>query len=119
MSFETALPLDDLPVGTAKRVDLAGEPICLVRVSQDTVRAVHNVCSHAQYDLDDGWVEAEEDGSGSIECSLHGSSFDLTTGQPDSLPAVKPIPTYATKIDGDQVLVDATSPTNDATPPRH
>ncbi|MEE8602138.1 Rieske (2Fe-2S) protein [Euzebya tangerina] len=114
MSFESVAALDDLVVGQAKQVVAGDEPICLVRTDDRTVKAVHNVCSHAQFNLDEGWVEDNH-----IECSLHGSSFDLDTGQPDSLPAVKPIPTYATKIDGEQVLVDAASPTNDAAPPRH
>jgi 3-phenylpropionate/trans-cinnamate dioxygenase ferredoxin subunit len=114
MAFERALSLSDLKVGTARSVELAGEPVCLVRLDDATVKAVHNTCSHAQYDLDEGWVE-----DNTIECALHGSSFDLDTGQPGSLPAVKPVPTYAVRIEGDDVLVDATTPTNGAPLPRH
>lgn len=114
MAFERALSLEDIEVGTAAKVELAGEPICLVRLDADTVRAVHDTCSHAQYSLAEGWVE-----DGHIECGLHGSSFDLETGQPDALPAVKPVPTYAVRIEGGDVLVDAATPTNDAPLPRH
>jgi 3-phenylpropionate/trans-cinnamate dioxygenase ferredoxin subunit len=101
-------------VGSARSVVIQGEPVCLVRLDDTTVRAVHNTCSHAQFDLDEGWVEGN-----TIECSLHGSSFDLDTGQPDSLPAVKPIPTYAVKVEGGDVMVDASVPTNGAPLPRH
>ncbi|MGI9018570.1 MAG: Rieske (2Fe-2S) protein [Euzebya sp.] len=114
MAFEKAVPLSQLEVGTATSVKLNGQPICLVRLDDTTVKAVHNTCSHAQFDLDEGWVEGT-----AIECALHGSMFDLDTGQPDSLPAVKPIPTYAVRIDGDDVMVDADTPTNDAPLPRH
>lgn len=117
MGFEKALSLSDLKVGTAASVELAGEPVCLVRLDDTTVKAVHNVCSHAQFDLAEGWVET--DGPGHIECSLHGSSFNLDDGRPDSLPAVRPVPTYAVRIEGDDVLVDAQTPTNDAAVPRH
>ncbi|WP_370324861.1 Rieske (2Fe-2S) protein [Euzebya sp.] len=114
MSFERALSLDDLEVGHAACVELAGEPICLVRLDADTVKAVHDTCSHQQYPLHEGWIEGN-----TIECGLHGSMFDLDTGDPDSLPAVTPIPTYAVRIDDGDVLVDATTPTNGASPPRH
>jgi 3-phenylpropionate/trans-cinnamate dioxygenase ferredoxin component len=90
-----------------------------VRLDEATVKAVHDTCSHAQYDLHEGWLETTSAGAGAIECALHGSMFDLDTGQPDSLPAVIPIPTYAVRIDGDDVLVDATTPTNAAPVPRH
>lgn len=116
MSFEHALALADLEVGTAVAVQLQGQPICLVRLDDTTVKAVHNTCSHAQYDLSEGWVEAADN---AIECGLHGSSFDLDTGRPNALPAVKPIPTYAVRIEGDAVFVDATTATNDAPLPKH
>lgn len=114
MTFERALSLSDLQNGTATCVELAGEPICVVRLDDGTVKAVHNTCSHAQYELHEGWVE-----DNTIECGLHGSSFDLDTGMPQALPAVRPVPTYAVRLDGDDVMVDATSPTNDAPVPRH
>lgn len=114
MTFQKALSLSDLKVGDAASVQMSGEPICLVRLDETTVKAVHNTCSHQQYDLDEGWVE-----DNLIECALHGSSFDLDSGDPDSLPAVIPIPTYAVQIDGDDVLVDADHSTNDAPLPRH
>jgi len=31
--------------------------------------------------------------------------FDLRTGQPCSLPATKPVPVYALRVDGDDVSV--------------
>jgi 3-phenylpropionate/trans-cinnamate dioxygenase ferredoxin subunit len=75
---------------------------------------VHDVCSHQYYELHEGFVDGAE-----IECALHGSSFDLATGEPDSLPATQPIPTYAVKISGGAVWVDTEQQTNDAPVPRH
>jgi len=40
-----------------------------------------------------------------IECWLHGAQFDLLTGRPTSLPAIKPVSVYPVKIDGDDVFV--------------
>jgi 3-phenylpropionate/trans-cinnamate dioxygenase ferredoxin component len=114
MTFEQVTTLDDLAVGSARQVELGGEPICVVRVDEHTVRACHDTCSHEEYPLHEGWV-----GSGEIECALHGSTFDLETGEALALPAVQPIPVYAAKIDGDGIWVDVEAQLNDAPVPRH
>ena len=41
-----------------------------------------------------------------IECWLHGSRFDLRTGEPTGLPATEPVAVYPVRVDGDDVLVD-------------
>ena len=41
-----------------------------------------------------------------IECPKHGSTFDLNTGKPRTLPATLPVETYDVKIDGDDVLIE-------------
>ena len=40
-----------------------------------------------------------------IECWLHGSRFDLRTGEPTNLPATEPVAVYPVNIDGDDVFV--------------
>jgi 3-phenylpropionate/trans-cinnamate dioxygenase ferredoxin subunit len=114
MAFERALGLDELTPGTARAVEVGGEPICLVRLDEQTVKAVHDTCSHQQYSLAGGWVD-----DNTIECNLHGSSFDLDTGQPQSLPAVKPIPVYACEVRAGGIWVDQADQRNDAPVPRH
>ena len=94
-----ACAVDDVPEEGAVHVDLAGRPICVAR-SGGTLYAVHDVCSHADVALSEGDVE-----DGTVECWLHGSRFDLTTGRPTGLPAVQPVPIYPVKHDGDDVLV--------------
>ena len=45
--------------------------------------------------------EGEVDGC-TLECWLHGSRFDLRTGEPTGLPATEPVPVYPVEIrDGD------------------
>ena len=114
MALERVLDLDELPVGHARAVEVGGEPICLVRVDEATVKAVHDTCSHQQYSLAEGWVEEN-----SIECNLHGSTFNLDTGQPESLPAVKPIPVYPCAVSDGAIWVDEARQLNDAPVPRH
>ena len=113
MAWQRIAELDELEVGKPTLAQLK-QPICVVRIDNDVVFAVHDVCSHQYYELHEGYV----DGC-SIECALHGSSFDLRTGAPDSLPAVRPIPTYAVRIAAGQVQVDSGHQPNDAPVPQH
>jgi 3-phenylpropionate/trans-cinnamate dioxygenase ferredoxin subunit len=113
MAMTTAARLSELARNQPTRVDLEGVPVCLVRID-DRVHAVHDTCSHQEYSLSEGLVF-----DGAIECALHGSMFGLEDGAPDSLPATKPIPTFAVEIDGDDVRVDVDNQTNDAPWPDH
>jgi 3-phenylpropionate/trans-cinnamate dioxygenase ferredoxin subunit len=75
------------------RVD--GEDVVLVRTGEQ-VFALSDICSHAEVSLSTGDVV-----DGAIECWLHGSRFDLRTGEPSGPPAWEPVPTYPTTIGDD------------------
>jgi 3-phenylpropionate/trans-cinnamate dioxygenase ferredoxin subunit len=94
-----ACKLTDVPEEGAIRVQLDGKPICIAR-SQGEVFAISDICSHADVALSEGDVE-----DGTIECWLHGSRFDLRTGEPTGLPANRPVATYPVTVEGDDVLV--------------
>ena len=93
---------EDLPAG----FEVDGVPVVLVRQGEQ-VYALADVCSHAEIALSEGEVTGK-----GLECWLHGSCFDLRTGEPSSPPASEPVDTYAVRIDGEDVYVDPTSPTN-------
>lgn len=112
MAYVRVAALGDLPVNQAMAAEVDGVPVCVVRLDDDVVKAVHNTCSHEDYPLHEGWVDDNH-----IECALHGSSFDLDTGNPDSLPAVRPIPVYAARLDHDAIWVDVARQLNDAAVP--
>jgi 3-phenylpropionate/trans-cinnamate dioxygenase ferredoxin component len=40
-----------------------------------------------------------------VECWLHGSCFDLRTGDPTGPPATKPVPVYPVKVEDGEVYV--------------
>jgi 3-phenylpropionate/trans-cinnamate dioxygenase ferredoxin subunit len=106
--------LADLVPGTAVKVEVDGVPVCLVRLGEDEVRAIHDVCSHREWSLSDGLVFGR-----TVECSLHGSTFDLDTGAPTTLPANRPVPTFAAEIVDGEVRVDVSVATNGAEPTAH
>jgi len=91
----------DLAAGKARRFDVAGLRVALVRIG-DTFYAVGDRCSHEDFSLADGEVWPAEC---EIECAKHGSTFDLRTGLPCSLPATRPVPVYDLVVEGDDVLV--------------
>ncbi len=93
----------DIPPGTARRFDVGGLRVALVRVGDDFY-AVGDRCSHEDYSLAEGEVWPDEL---EIECAKHGSTFDLRSGEPCSLPATRPVPVYEVVVDGDDVSVVA------------
>ncbi|WP_125615477.1 non-heme iron oxygenase ferredoxin subunit [Specibacter cremeus] len=94
----------DVGVKTAVRVEIDDTPVAVVRDSDGMLHAIGDTCSHAEISLSEGDVEGR-----TIECWAHGSSFDLTTGEPLTLPAFEPIPVFALSVHGDDVYVDVTT----------
>ena len=108
MAFERVCALSEVPENGALRVELADVDVAVVRY-EDDVYAIQDVCSHAEVPLSEGDVE-EFHGAPTIECWLHGSCFDLTSGRPTNLPATEPVPVYPVRVDGDDVFVDVDAP---------
>jgi 3-phenylpropionate/trans-cinnamate dioxygenase ferredoxin component len=92
---------DDLASGQAKRFDVGEHRVALVRIDDDFY-AIGDRCSHEDYSLAEGEVWSDER---ELECPRHGSTFDLRTGEPCSLPATKPVPVFQVELDGDDVVV--------------
>ena len=93
---------DELAPGQARRFEVAGHRIALVRIGDD-FHAVDDECSHEDYSLAEGVVWTEEC---EIECPRHGSTFDLRTGEPCSLPATQPIAVYTVVVEDRTVSVE-------------
>lgn len=106
MSFTPACRLADLETGTPYAATVGDVDVALVRDGED-LYANRDECSHAAIALSEGDVEGC-----TIECWLHGSAFDLRTGQPTSLPAFEPVPVYPVRVVDDEVLVDVENPLN-------
>ncbi len=107
MTAEPVLKLSDLPDVGAVQVKVDGRPISVVRAEDGSLHAIDDICTHANVSLSEGEVE-----DCTIECWLHGSRFDLLTGEPTSLPATVPVAVYAVTVEGDDVLVDVSAPLN-------
>jgi 3-phenylpropionate/trans-cinnamate dioxygenase ferredoxin subunit len=103
MPFVRLAKAGELPLNAGKRIELGDdedEAVALFR-TEDGVYAVVDNCTHENYPLSEGWIEDTQ-----VECALHGSCFDLLTGNPDVPPAVVPVRIFPVRVDGDDVLVD-------------
>lgn len=86
--------LSDFPVGTARRVRVEGVDVAVVNTPEG-VFAIEDRCSHADVALSEGEIVGC-----TIECWLHGSAFDLRTGNPLSLPANLPVQVFPVSVEG-------------------
>ena len=98
-AFVRACAVSDIPESGTLSVELGGEPVAVVRTGGD-IYAIRDVCSHAEVPLSEGEVYDH-----TVECWLHGSCFDLRTGDPTGPPATEPVPVYPVKVEGDDVYV--------------
>jgi 3-phenylpropionate/trans-cinnamate dioxygenase ferredoxin subunit len=91
----------DVKPGTASRFDVDGHRLCVVNIA-GSFYVIGDECSHADYSLSEGdvWEDERE-----IECPKHGSTFSLVTGEPQSLPATRPVPVFDVRVEGDDVIV--------------
>lgn len=62
-----------------------GTPVALFRIGGELF-ALHDLCSHGQARLSDGFVEGD-----CIECPLHQGLIEIATGQPKSAPITDPV----------------------------
>ena len=89
--------VDDLDVDQMKPVDIGGQRLLLVR-TETTFYLISEMCSHEDYSLALGCIKGER-----IKCSLHGSYFDLSNGQPLDEPADEPIDVFPIRVEAGKV----------------
>jgi 3-phenylpropionate/trans-cinnamate dioxygenase ferredoxin subunit len=97
----TLCRFDELADGEARRFDGDGYCLAVVRIGDD-VYAIGDTCSHEDYSLSEGEVDRDEH---TIECWKHGSTFDLRSGEPQTLPATQPVPVYDAAVKEGMVVV--------------
>jgi 3-phenylpropionate/trans-cinnamate dioxygenase ferredoxin subunit len=94
--------LADIPEGTGRAFDVAGRRVAVFR-AEGRLYAIDDTCSHAEASLTRGEFDPDEL---CVECPLHGSLFDVTTGRPRTLPAFEPVATYTVYAEGDAIFVE-------------
>ena len=97
--FHELAATSEVAPGEAKQFRVEDRPVALCNVDGEFY-AFEDICTHQFTYLTEGGLEG-----GEIKCPLHGAKFDVKTGQPKSLPAVKPVPTHEVKVEDGHVFV--------------
>lgn len=100
MAWVEVANLVEMEEGQGKKI-CHGGVVAAVFLTEGEVYALGDRCSHAEASLSEGEVFETE-----VECPLHGAVFDLTSGEALTLPAVRPVPSYPTRVEGEKVFVD-------------
>ena len=87
--------------GEVKRVEIGDEEIGVYNLDGEYY-AISDVCSHQYALLSEGEIYPD---TGTVECPLHGSEFDIRTGAVLNLPAVTPVPAYEVRVNGEDIEV--------------
>jgi 3-phenylpropionate/trans-cinnamate dioxygenase ferredoxin subunit len=110
VTFQLVGQAEEVAKGSAVSVEVDGIDIAVVHADDDQFYAVRDECSHASIPLSEG----EIDGC-TLECWLHGSRFDLRTGEPTGLPAIEPVAIFPVEIRDGDIYVSST-PSNGVQP---
>ncbi|HEU5223636.1 MAG TPA: Rieske (2Fe-2S) protein [Candidatus Lumbricidophila sp.] len=91
----TIIKLADVPVGGSVSANVNGKPVIVSQPEAGKVVAFSAICTHQQCVVTAG---------ATLDCPCHGSSFEAATGQVITGPALKPLPSVAVAVVGDNVV---------------
>ena len=92
--------ISELNENSVKTVNVGDKDISIFNVEGEFY-AIDDMCSHAEASLSEGEVFDCK-----IECPLHGAEFDLKTGEAVTLPATRPVETYAVSIEDEIIYLE-------------
>ena len=99
--FHKVATLSELKEGEVLGVEVGGERIALYKLGEELF-ATTDICTHDECHLSENFsVESEE-----VECTCHGSKFDIKSGEVVQPPAFEPLQTFSVKVEGEDVLVE-------------
>ena len=93
----------DVPPGAMICVELRGRRILVANVG-GAFYATDDTCTHEDASLASGFLDGEL-----VKCPLHGSRFNVRTGEPMEEPAEEPLRCYAVKVEDGAVLIELPS----------
>ncbi len=100
MGFVKVGEVAQLPPGSLRQCQVAGQTVALCRVG-DEFHAVDGICPHHGGPLGHGALHGT-----TMVCPFHAWEFDCITGEYDRNPDVR-LRKFAVKVEGGEVYVDA------------
>ncbi|MBM3357972.1 MAG: non-heme iron oxygenase ferredoxin subunit [Betaproteobacteria bacterium] len=89
----------ELQPGTMKRIDIGGRRILLANVA-GRFHAADDTCTHEEASLSAGVLKGAL-----VTCPLHGSRFNVCTGEALEEPAEENLRTYPVRLEGERILI--------------
>jgi 3-phenylpropionate/trans-cinnamate dioxygenase ferredoxin subunit len=89
----------ELQPGKMKRIDVNGQRILLANID-GRFYATADTCTHEDASLSTGSLKGER-----VKCPLHGSRFNVRTGEALEEPAEENLRTYAVRVEGGSILI--------------
>jgi 3-phenylpropionate/trans-cinnamate dioxygenase ferredoxin subunit len=102
--FIKAASVDEIRPGRMKRVEINGLRLLLANVD-GRYYAAQDSCTHEEASLSRGVLQGEL-----VKCPLHGSRFNVRTGEALEEPAEENLKTYPVRIEGGDVLIGVPPP---------
>lgn len=93
--------VDEIPVGGSRLVELDMVRVALFNLD-GTIYAIEDICTHDGGPL----VEGRVVNGCEVQCPRHGARFDVRTGAAVAFPAFESTPTYAVRVEGNDVWVE-------------
>ena len=90
---------DELSPGKMKRVDIRGRRILLANID-GRFYAADDTCTHEEASLSSGSLKGAL-----VKCPLHGSRFNVCTGEVLDEPAEDNLKTYPVRVQGGSILI--------------
>ena len=97
-----ACGVDDIDSEDVLRFDHGGRVFAIYKSPDDKFYATDGMCTHERTCLADGLVMGDI-----IECPKHNGRFNYKTGQGKGAPIIENLRTYATRVEGDMVFIEA------------
>jgi nitrite reductase/ring-hydroxylating ferredoxin subunit len=98
-AFVKVAEVGELSPGEMKMVEVGGNQILLANVAGN-IWACDNECTHAGAPLSEGELDEDQ-----VECPLHGSVFNVVTGEVIGPPAAENLRLFQVTIEGPDILV--------------
>ncbi len=102
-AFFKAARVDEVPPGRMRRVDIGPRRVLLANVGGQFY-AVDDTCTHEDASLSSGALRGEW-----VKCPLHGSRFNVRTGEVVEEPASEKLATYPVRIEAGEVWIGTPS----------
>lgn len=98
-NFVSVAKLEDIQPGKMRRIEVDGHRILLANVD-GTIYATDDMCTHEDASLSTGSLKGDL-----VKCPLHGSRFNVRTGEALEDPAEENLKTYPIRVEDGDILV--------------